>query len=76
MKFKLNGKMCNFCYAYGIELVGEGFLAVVEKPRTVMTRIKCKCRCDGSSLARFEGNAQCGRCEHYVIGMEKARKAK
>lgn len=45
-------------------------MAVVEKPRTVMTRVKCKCRCDESSLTEFKGNAQCGRCEHYVIGRD------
>lgn len=68
--------MCTFCYVYEIEFVGEGFLAVIEKPRTVMTRIKCECGCDDGSLTEFEGNAQCERCGHYIIGRDRARKTK
>lgn len=76
MNFRSNDKMCNFCYVYGIELAGEGFLMVLEKPRTTMTRIKCKCACEGSSLTQFEGNVLCKKCEHYVIGREKVGKTK
>lgn len=62
--------MCAFCYVYEIELAPGGFLAAVEKPRTAMIRAKCRCKCDSGLLTQFEGNAQCRKCNHFVIGKE------
>ena len=66
--------MCAFCYVYEIEVAPEGFLAAVEKPRTAMIRTKCRCKCDSSSMTQYEGNSQCEKCEHFVIGKDKAGK--
>lgn len=60
--------MCAFCYLYEIEFEGEGFLAVVSRPKAVMERVKCKCKCEKSDFEQFKGNPQCKKCEHFVIG--------
>jgi hypothetical protein len=67
----MNDKMCAFCYLYEIEFEGGGFLAVVNKPKPVMKRTKCKCKCENNSLTDFEGNAQCQKCEHFILNPNK-----
>ncbi len=70
----VSDKMCSFCYEYEIELVGEGFLAVINKPVAAMVHVKCKCKCEEGSLRQVEGNSKCAKCEHYVIGRKKVER--